>query len=454
MSESLRFEVFTSEGSPAAAALPGDGELDALAGEALVARGALLERRCAGADFLGWLDLPLAAEDWIEDVLSLSLDLVAEVDHLVVAGIGGSYLGARAVLKALSAPGPRGGRVVLDQAGWEPVGPEIHFAGHDLSGAALDDLLRRLHGNTFAVNVISKSGTTLETAAAFRVLREELVKRHGTEADDYIIATTDPDRGALRAMARARGWRSFPIPPDVGGRFSVLSPVGLVPLAAAGLDVTALLDGARSMRERFLAEPESPVAAAAQLLADPVLHYAALRQHLRRSGKAVEVLACFEPALAALGDWWAQLFGESEGKGGQGLFPARVAYTTDLHSLGQYLQDGPRHLFETFLHVEHPAPGPILAAGGGERDGLDNLAGMNLAEINRAAERGTMTAHDAGGVPVLRVSVARADESGLGELIWFFEAACAVSALMQGVNPFDQPGVEAYKAEMRRLLER
>jgi len=373
MSEALRLEIFSASDSPSAASFPTSTELEQLTGEALAARASLLAGNCPGADFLGWLDLPISAEAWIPEILDLSLQLVEDVDHLLVAGIGGSYLGARALLEAFSVPGPCGGRIVLDQAGWEPVGPEIHFTGEHLGGAEIAELMRRLRGRNFAVNVISKSGTTMETALAFRLLRQELEERHGDQADRYIIATTDPERGALRSLAEERGWNTFPIPADVGGRFSVLSPVGLLPLAAAGLHVEALLEGARVARERFRGDAQVATDARGGvdlLLNNPALHYAALRKHFHATGKKVEVLACFEPSLTRLGDWWVQLFGESEGKDGKGLFPARAAYSTDLHSLGQYMQEGPRQLVETFVSVDEvprgpggPPPGPSSPAG-------------------------------------------------------------------------------------------
>lgn len=453
MSDALRFEIFSASDSAGGAALPKVEALDALAGEALDARRALRVGNCPGAEFLGWLDLPVQAEQWVPELIDLSLSLVEEVEHLVVCGIGGSYLGARAVLEAFAVPGACGGLQLMDPAGKEPVGPEIHFAGEQLGSHQPADLLRRLRRKRFAVNVISKSGTTLETSVAFRLLRALLAEQHGGRADRYILATTDPGRGALRAMAEARGWRSFPIPPDLGGRFSVLSPAGLLPLAAAGMHIEALLEGAQHGRERFLGGDVMGAGGVDLVLDNPALHYAVTRSHLQRGGKAIEVLASFEPALARMGDWWCQLFGESEGKGGKGLFPARAVYTTDLHSLGQYLQDGPRHLFETFLSIDQPDPGPIVPASEGEADdGLDALAGRPLAELNRAAELGTMLAHDEGGVPVLRMVMPRRSESALGDLLYTFEAACAVSALMLGVNPFDQPGVEAYKREMRAQL--
>ncbi len=455
MSDALRFEIFSASDSPGGAILPDAETLAGLAAEALAARRALMDGDCPGADFLGWLNLPVQAEQWLPEIVDLSLTLVEEVDHLVVTGIGGSYLGARALLEAFAEPGPCGGLQVMDPGGKEPIGPEIHFAGEQLGSYDLAGLLRRLRRKRFAVNVISKSGTTLETAVAFRLLRALLTDQHGDHADRYIIATTDPGRGALRTMADARGWRSFPIPADLGGRFSVFSAVGLLPLAAAGLHVGALLEGAQIGRERFRAgHLETGGAGAVDLILDnPALHYAALRSHLHRSGKAIEILTCFEPALSKVGDWWAQLFGESEGKDGKGLFPARAAYTTDLHSLGQYVQDGPRHLFETFLSVERPEPGPSVPESDDDEDGLNALAGRNLADLNRAAELGTMLAHDGGGVPVLRMVLPELSEAPLGELFYSFQAACGVSALMLGVNPFDQPGVEAYKKEMRTQLE-
>jgi len=461
VSDTLRFEIFSASDSPGGAALPWAADLPRLATNALNARRALLARSCAGADYLGWLDLPLAAEEWRGPLEELATQLRSEIKHLVVCGIGGSYLGARALIEAFAEPGPTGG-LLLRGARGRALGPEIHFAGEQMSGQTLAGLLRRLKRKPFAVNVISKSGTTLETALAFRLLRELLIEQHGSAADRYILATTDPAQGALRKLALARGWRSFPIPPDVGGRFSVLSPVGLLPLAVAGCDLRALLAGARRARARFLSgEIAAGDPGAVDIpLDNPALHYAALRRHLHTGGKAIELLAVFEPALARIGDWWAQLFGESEGKGGKALFPARASYSTDLHSLGQYVQDGPRHLVETFIALAEPPAGPsvpLLRTPDGspeDADGLAEFTGRPLAAFNAAAELGTMIAHDAGGVPVLRIVLPRLDLESLGELVYFFEASCAVSALLLGVNPFDQPGVEAYKREMRALLAR
>ena len=451
MHESLSFRIH-----PDGADAPGLSDLAAPAAAALAARKQLLARECPGSDFLGWIDLPQRAEEWIPELLDLSLSLVESVDHLIVVGIGGSYLGARALLEAFAVPGPCGGLIVLDQAGWEPVGPEIHFVGTHLAGYDIERLLRRLGQRNFAVNVISKSGTTLETALSFRLLREALESRYGAAANEHIIATTDPDKGALRQMAEREGWRTLPIPADVGGRFSVLTPVGLLPLAAAGLHVQAFVDGAREGRSRFIDRwsGENGKPDIEQIRMNPALHYAALRKHFYDGGKAIEVLASFEPQLARIGDWWVQLFGESEGKGGKGLFPARAGYSGDLHSIGQYMQDGPRHLLETFITVEQPPGKTRVPQPSGGADPADALAGRSFHEINRAAELGTMKAHGAGGVPLLQIELPRIDEASLGELIYFFEASCAISALMLGVNPFDQPGVEAYKREMRGQLDK
>ncbi len=451
MQESLNFKIHPDGNGDVS---PGLTDLAAVAERAIAARRSLLTRECAGADFLGWIDLPVQAEEWVPELLDLSLELVERVDHLIVVGIGGSYLGARAIMEAFSTPGPYGGLIVLDQAGWEPVGPEIHFVGTHLAGHKIEQLLRRLGQRRFAVNVISKSGTTLETALAFRMLRNALEERYGDDANEYIIATTDPENGTLREMAKRRGWRCLPIPPDVGGRFSVLSPVGLLPLATAGLHIQALIEGAQRGRERFinLWSAETGRSAIEQMKENPALHYAALRRYLGEDGKAIEVLASFEPELTCIGDWWVQLFGESEGKDGKGLFPASAAYSGDLHSLGQYMQDGPRHLFETFISIERPTGKTKVPASSGDSDPADAFAGRPFNEINRAAELGTLRAHTNGGVPLLQIELLRLDEICLGELIYFFEAACAISALMLGVNPFDQPGVEAYKSEMRDQL--
>ncbi len=397
-----------------------------------------LERREGpGSDFLGWLDLPVAANG---PELSRMEDLAEQAgqdsDVVVVIGIGGSYLGAEAALSAL-----------CDLTS----GPEILFAGTHLSSPALSRMLRRVEGRDIRLVVISKSGTTLEPAAAFRLFRDLMVRRYGREnATRRITAVTDASRGALRSMSDEEGYETFVIPDDVGGRFSVLTPVGLLPLAIAGLDVRALLGGAAAMRERC---------AGADLWENPAHLYAAARSALYDEGYWVEVLSSFHADVGPLQEWWKQLFGESEGKEERGIFPASCRFTTDLHSLGQYLQDGRRELFETFLMVDGGQPDlvvPLDAAEPGgvdlDRDGLAYLVGRSLDDINTKAFEGTRNAHTDGGVPNLTITVPTLDERVIGSLFYFFEKAVAISGRMLGVNPFDQPGVEAYKKEMFRLL--
>lgn len=427
----LEFSIFSTSEVPETVAWT---ELEA---RARAARDGLLDGSCAGADFLGWMDLPETAREDLPELCETATKLGAEISDLVVIGIGGSYLGTRALLEAFAEPGERGGLRIGE-------GPEIHFAGEHLGGAALAGLVRRLEGRNFAINIISKSGTTLEPSVAFRVLRGALEKMRGDNADRFIVATTDPVSGALRSMAEDRGWSTFAIPKNIGGRFSVLSPVGLFPLAVAGLDVTELISGAMAERARFLENDA--------IDANPAMAYAACRNHFNEKGLALEVLATFEPELFRLGDWWAQLFGESEGKDGKGIFPAAASFTTDLHSLGQYLQDGRRQTFETFLRVAQPNDALEVPYREDNGEGLNELAGRELHELNRAAEEGTLRAHDSGGMPVLTLTIPEISPVALGGLVWFFEAACALSALMMGVNPFDQPGVEAYKREMKALL--
>lgn len=413
------------------------GAVDSLAAEASSAADDLSARRGPGGDFLGWLDLPEKMAGAPVERIAAAASEARDCDALVVIGIGGSYLGSRAVLEALA--GSAGG-------------PRILFAGTDLCAASLSRLVRELRGLDFRLCVISKSGATLEPAAAYRVLRGLLVERYGqAEAAERTVAITDARRGALRRLADEQGSRTFVIPDDVGGRFSVLTPVGLYPLAVAGIDVAGLLEGAAGMRAGC---------GRGDLREDPARLYAAARSALYRAGFGIEVLSTFHPDLRMLQEWWKQLYGESEGKQGRGVFPAACAFTTDLHSMGQYLQDGRRELFETFLHVrdsgaevEVPAdPGP----DGADRDldGLGYLVGRSFDEINHKAYLGTRAAHVAGGAPVLAIECDALDAPTVGGLIYLFEYAVAISGRMLGVNPFDQPGVEAYKKEMFRLLGR
>ncbi len=411
-------------------------ELESLAPRAAAALAELRDGSGPGAEFLGWLDLPasITAPD-LAGIRTEADRIAAQAEVLVVVGIGGSYLGARAVLAALGLDGRPGS-----------ARPEVMFAGTGLCGATLQRTLDRLGDRDVHVCVISKSGTTLEPAVAFRILRSHLAARYGAGSASRITAVTDARRGSLRQLADAEGYATFVIPDDVGGRFSVLTPVGLVPLAAAGVNVAALVDGARAMAEHCRSD---------DLRANPALLYAAVRYGLYTKGFTTEVLSSFHGGMQLMQEWWKQLFGESEGKQGRGIFPASTVFTTDLHSLGQYIQDGRRVIQETFLAVRETGAGLAVPAGGGEGpdpDGLDYLAGRSLDEINWKAYEGTRTAHLAGGVPCLGLELDRVDARTLGALIYMFELAVGVGGRLLGVNPFDQPGVETYKKEMFRLL--
>ena len=386
-----------------------------------------------------WFSLPTSfPEAELLRIKDLSKRVRETSDFLVCIGIGGSYLGARAVYEALGLA--------------ENSKTKLLFAGNSLSSRELKKVLKTLDGHDFSLNIISKSGTTLEPAVAFRILKEKLVEKYGEkEAKSRIFATTDPSSGVLRAEAEANGYETFEISNGVGGRYSVLSPVGLFPLAVAGCDIDALLSGARECKETQLAPDR---------LEDSMLvSYAFSRFYLYDElGCDVEVLASFEPSLVYFNEWWKQLFGESEGKDGVGIFPASVIYSTDLHSLGQYLQDGRRNIFETFLRFS-PEKSPLSVPKlKNSQDGLDYLEGRPLTEISEKALDATLKAHDAGGISTFEISVlddSSADgisERSLGFLIFFFEVACAISATLLGVDPFNQPGVEAYKSEMYKLL--
>ncbi|MCL6516312.1 glucose-6-phosphate isomerase [Alicyclobacillus sp.] len=392
-----------------------------------------------GADFLGWLHLPSRTlADGIQPLLDAAAAIQEQADALVVVGIGGSYLGARAALEwCLPEYFNQLPRSVRG-------GPEVYFAGNHLSAPGLQDLLRVLEGKRVCLNVISKSGTTTEPAVAFRVLRTWLEERVGAqEARRRIWVTTDASRGALRRFAEAEGLRTFVIPDDVGGRYSVLTPVGLLPLAAAGVSIQDLLEGAHDAEEALATD---------RLEDNPAYRYAAVRNALHRKGKAIELLAFYEPALRSFAEWWKQLFGESEGKDLKGLFPASAAYTTDLHSLGQFVQEGARNLFETVITVDRAGEPLSLPSISGVEDGLEYIAGRDLSWVGDQARIATQLAHADGGVPNLRIGVKDRSARSVGELFYFFELACAASGLLLGVNPFNQPGVEAYKQNMFALL--
>ena len=412
--------------------LPPD-QVDALAPAVTRAAADLAAGACPGADYLGWLDLPesISAEE-LKTYTEAAAQARDDTEICVVIGIGGSYLGAHAVLNALKPAGDA---------------PEIIFAGTGLCSAGLSDILAHIRDRHFRLCVISKSGTTLEPAVAFRMLRNILIEKYGPrESAKRITAITDARKGALLQLAQDEGYETFVIPDNVGGRFSVLTPVGLLPLAIAGVDVGALVEGARTMRQACQTE---------DLRANPAHLYAAVRHGLYKQGFGTEILSTFHSRLQTLQEWWKQLFGESEGKQGGGIFPASTVFTTDLHSLGQYIQDGRRNLQETFLVVRNGVPGlkvPAEGRSGQNLDGLNYLAGRSLDEINWQAFCGTRSAHGAGGVPYNVFEIDELTPRTIGGLIYLFEKAVAVSGLLQGVNPFDQPGVEAYKKEMFRLL--
>lgn len=394
----------------------------------------LENRKGLGNDFLGWLDLPTETP---ESIVSGCENIAAEwkskgVETVVVIGIGGSYLGAKAAIEALS-----------DSFRPNPEGINVVFAGFNLSEEYHAELLDYISDKSVAVVVISKSGTTTEPAVAFRILKENLESRYGkAEAAGRIVAVTDQVRGALKSLATQEGYRTFVIPDNVGGRYSVLTPVGLLPIAIAGFDIRALLKGASDMAAKC----------SGAYADNPALIYAAARNELYNSGKKIELLVNYSPKLQYFGEWWKQLFGETEGKEGKGIFPASVNFTTDLHSMGQYIQQGERTLFETVVSVEKSRREVRICNDPQNLDGLNFLSGMNMEHCNRMAELGTRLAHMDGGVPNMRVEVERIDEYNLGELFFFFEKACGISAYMLGVNPFDQPGVEAYKKNMFALL--
>lgn len=422
-----------------------------LSGPVQQAHKALVEGTGAGADWRGWRRILADPNDaLLEELSALASDIRSRADVLLCIGIGGSYLGAEAVIRALSPYFPKAGATAVEAplfGAGSPSGTEVLFAGHHLSGAYLEQLLSHLEGKSVVVNVISKSGTTLEPGVAFRVIREWM-QRQFEDADARIIATTDAHKGALRKLSDERGWKTFIIPDDVGGRFSVLTPVGLLPIAVAGYDIRRLFYGAVAMMKDVDSRNDHAA-----------LAYAARRHALHEAGFTTEVLSVFEPRLDALGAWWSQLFGESEGKDGRGLFPARCVFSTDLHSLGQYLQDGKRNVCETFLVLEDDrgrlrVPSVAADEDGSGPDGLAFVAGKTFSELTRAALEGTMDAHEHGGVPVQAISISRLDEDTLGGLIYFFEHVVALGGYLLGINPFDQPGVEAYKKAMYQRLGR
>lgn len=394
-----------------------------------------------GNDFLGWVNLPSSITPaQLDEIQEAANVLRNEADLIIAIGIGGSYLGAKAVLEALS------GSFDSLATPKKGVNPRVLFAGQNISEDYTWELMEATKNYDIAAIVISKSGTTTEPAIAFRIIRDEIERRYGKEhAARRIVAVTDESKGALRKLADTEGYRTFVIPDNVGGRFSVLTPVGLLPLAVAGVDVRGLVAGAAEM-EKLTAE--------ASFDENPAMQYAAARTALYRAGKKIEILASYEPKLQNIGEWWKQLYGESEGKDHKGIFPAAVDNSTDLHSMGQWIQDGERTIFETVLSVETPDHEVFIPTDNDNLDGLNYIAGKRVDAVNHMAELGTRFAHVDGGVPNLRITIPALRECYLGQLIYFFEKACGISGYMLGVNPFNQPGVEDYKRNMFALLEK
>ena len=399
----------------------------------------LVSKSGAGNDFLGWIDLPVAYDkEEFARIQKAAEKIASDSEVLVVIGIGGSYLGARAAVEFLRHSFYN---VVSKEVRKTP---EIYFAGNSISGRYLSDLIQVIGDRDFSVNVISKSGTTTEPAIAFRVFKEMLEKKYGkAEAAKRIYATTDKSRGALKKLATEEGYETFVVPDDVGGRFSVLTAVGLLPIAVSGADITKLMEGAADARKDALEKPFAE---------NGPMQYAAVRNILLRKGKQIEVLANYEPSLHYVSEWWKQLYGESEGKDQKGIFPASVDLTTDLHSMGQFIQDGSRNLFETVLNVTDSVAEIVFGEEPVDLDGLNYLAGKNMDFVNKSAMNGTILAHTDGNVPNLMITVPGQDEYSLGQLFYFFEFACGVSGYTLGVNPFNQPGVESYKKNMFALL--
>ena len=404
------------------------------------AQKALEEGTVPGSDFLGWLHLPTSiTPEFIQEVKAVAATLREKAEVVVVAGIGGSYLGPRAVIEG-----------ICNTFTWliqDKKNPIVVFAGNNIGEDYLAELTEYLKTKTFAIINISKSGTTTETALTFRLLKTQLEAQVGkAAAKDLIVAVTDAKKGAARTCADKEGYKTFVIPDDVGGRFSVLTPVGLLPIACAGIDIEQLVAGAQAM--------EKQCAVDVPFEENPAAIYAAVRNALYSNGKKIEILINYQPKLHYYAEWWKQLFGESEGKDGKGIYPASCDFTTDLHSMGQWIQEGERTIFETCISVENPEKKLLFPSDEENLDGLNFLAGKRIDEVNKNAELGTRLAHVDGGVPNILISIERLDAYNYGQLIYFFEKACAISGQLLGVNAFNQPGVEAYKKNMFALLEK
>ena len=411
-------------------------DLLAMEKEVFAAHQTLTEKTGEGNDFLGWLDLPVTEPtEEMKRIMAAAKQIRSDSDVCVVVGIGGSYLGPRAAIELLQGPNHNLGKGKGD--------PQIFFAGNGLSTRHWNELMRLLEGKDFSVVVISKSGTTTEPAIAFRGLKWMLERKYGTDGSrKRIYAVTDAARGALRQMADEEGWETFIIPDDVGGRFSVLTPVGLLPIAVAGIDIMEMLKGAYEAKQAY----------DLRSFENPVWLYAATRNLLYRHGKVIELYESYEPGFKMMGGWWQQLFGESEGKDGKGIFPATAELTADLHSLGQMIQQGERNMFETMIRFNAPEQQMVIGSDVKNLDGLNYIAGKTLDFVDDKAYLGTVQAHVDGGVPVISIDCGELNDKKMGEMFYFFELSCGVSAYILGVNPFNQPGVEMYKANMFRLL--
>ena len=396
----------------------------------------LKEGNGPGNDFIGWVDLPVNYDkEEFERIIKASEKIKASCDVLVVIGIGGSYLGARAAIEFVKSP-------IYNNLKKDT--PDIYFAGNNISPTALTELLSICEGRDICVNVISKSGTTTEPAVAFRVFKSILIEKYGEEgARERIFVTTDKARGTLKKFSDEAGYETFVVPDDVGGRYSVLTAVGLLPIACAGIDIRAMMQGAADARAAY---------SSAIIEENDAVKYAVIRNILLRKGKSTEILVGYEPYMLMLNEWWKQLYGESEGKDKKGIFPASVIFSTDLHSLGQYIQDGQRNLFETVINVKNPGASFVILEDPANVDGLNFIAGASLDYVNKTAMLATLIAHNDGGVPNIMLELEDRTAYTFGYLVYFFELACAISGYILGVNPFDQPGVEAYKKNMFALL--
>lgn len=418
-----------------------DAEMEQMEPQVLAAHDALENRTGAGRSMLGWKDLPeRITEEEIKQIKDAADRIRTQAEVLVVIGTGGSYLGARAVIDMLS------DSLYNMQSDSKRKGPQIIFVGNNLSGKYMRSIIEYIEDKEVAVNVISKSGTTLEPAIAFRMLKLFMEEKYGySGAAERIYVTTDSEKGVLREIANKEGYETFVIPHDVGGRYSVLSPVGLLPIAVAGIDFEDMLDGALFARHMFNVR---------KLEDNDCYKYAAARNILHSKGKDIEIMASYEPSLQYFVEWYKQLFGESEGKDGKGIFPSGATFTADLHSMGQLIQDGKRNVFETVINIDVDKSFIKIPAIENSMDNLDYIAGKSLEDINKIAEKATCMAHMEGGVPIIEINLKELTPHAVGQLIFFFEKACAISGYILGVNPFDQPGVEEYKNRMREMLNR